>query len=126
MSRIPEITHIWLIGANVYYGLLSEFIEILLYLEKFKALIIESSPFIKIVKMLASLSSADVSYGYIFRFKKYPPYLKTTQVLLSLLVTVITQALILLLICCIFRLSHPSSVKRLIFFMNIKMSSTFI
>lgn len=76
--RIPEITHAWLIKANIHYWSFDKLIEGLSYLENFKAPVVEGFCPTKVVKTSVLSSSANSSSGCSFRFVKYPPCLQTT------------------------------------------------
>lgn len=64
MSKILEITHTWLIAANIYYGLFSKLIK------DPEVLVIESPFSVKIFKMSASSSPANSYSGRSARFVK--------------------------------------------------------
>lgn len=80
MFRIPKIPHAWLITANIYYGLFVELNKSSFYLEYFEVPVINGLSSVKVVKTSASSSFANGSSGFSFRFVKYPPCLKATQV----------------------------------------------
>lgn len=80
ISRIPKITHTWLVAANIHYGLFSKPIESLPHLEDFEAPIVKGSSPAKVIEMSTSLSPANNSSGCFFGFVKCSPCLKATQV----------------------------------------------
>lgn len=80
ISRIPKITHTWLVAANVHYGLFGKLIESLPHLEDFEAPIVKGSSPVKVVKTSASLSPANNSSSCFFGFVKCFLCLKATQV----------------------------------------------
>ena len=74
ISRIPEITHAWLIVTNVYYRSFGKLIKSLPHLEDFKVLVVEGPSPIKVVKTSASSSPANGSSSCSSRFIKYSDY----------------------------------------------------
>lgn len=79
MFRIPEITHIWLIAANVHYRSFAELIKSPFHLEDFEVPVIDGFSPAKVIKTSASSFFANGSSGLSFGFVKCPPRLKATQ-----------------------------------------------
>lgn len=75
MSRILEITHVWLVTANIHYGSFGKLIEGPLYLEDFKTPVVESISSTKVIKILALSSSANGSNICSLEFVKCLGYL---------------------------------------------------
>lgn len=79
MSRISEITHAWLVPANVYYRSFGKLIEGLPHLKDFKAPIVKNSSPAKVVKILASSSSVNSFSGRSFGFVECPGCLSSVK-----------------------------------------------
>ena len=68
--RILEITHAWLVTANVHYRSIGELIKGLLHLENFEALVVKGPSPTKIIKTLVLSSLASDSSSCSFGFRK--------------------------------------------------------
>lgn len=71
MFKIPKITHVQLIAANVHYRLFGKLIESPFHFENFDTPVVESPFLAKVVETLSSSSFANGSSGHSFRFMKY-------------------------------------------------------
>lgn len=79
MFKILEITHVWLIAANVYYRSFAKLIKSPFHFEDFEVPVIDGFSPAKVIKTSASSFFANSSSGLSFGFMKCSPYLKATQ-----------------------------------------------
>lgn len=78
MFTISEITHIWLVVANVYYRLFGKHTQGFFYSKNFKTPVVNGLLFTKVIKTTALSFTTNDFYNYSFQFVKYFYCLKTT------------------------------------------------